>query len=119
MLACPRKNEGTTSFSKNRGEGSVNLRNRCLLKKKRLKAVVISVFSQILLGRRFRKRVNRVNYLMELGEEVASGRDQSGTIMAIMPLSTSLSLSPFDAIVSRTCACNKRGLGEFNRIART
>lgn len=72
---------------------SVNLRNRCLLKKKRLKAVVISVFSQILLGRRFRKRVNRVNYLMELGEEVASGRDQSGTIMAIMPLSLLLFLS--------------------------
>lgn len=93
MLACPRKNEGTTSFSKNRGEGSVNLRNRCLLKKKRLKAVVISVFSQILLGRRFRKRANRVNYLMELGEEVASGRDQSGTIMAIMPLSLLLFLS--------------------------
>lgn len=93
MLACPRKNEGTTSFSKNRGEGSVNLRNRCLLKKKRLKAVVISVFSQILLGRCFRKRANRVNYLMELGEEVASGRDQSGTIMAIMSLSLLLFLS--------------------------
>lgn len=61
--------------------------------------------------------MNRMNYLIELGGgRRASGRDQSGTIMAIMrgrrPIRNSISLSlsvflflsqyaPFDAIVSR------------------